>query len=212
MSPTISIPESGLFFPNNIARIFIVSMEDILGKNGLNTVLNLAGQSAYIGNYPPNNAERNFDFASFSSISGTVENVYGTNAARMMAARAGVAVFDQVVKDLGAPVEVQDPGYKDKPLAEKISTGLMFVRRMFSNTQNEPFKVLDNGNYLYPVYKCPICWGRTTKEPSCFLIGSILQASVRWTTGGVELPVTQIKAHSCGDPSCDYVIPVIPNA
>jgi hypothetical protein len=207
MSPTISIPDSGLFFPNNIARIYMVSMEDILGKNGLNTVLNLAGQSAFIGNYPPNNAERNFDFASFSSISGTVENVYGTNAARMMAGRAGVAVFDQVVKDLGAPVEVQDPGYKDRPLAEKISTGLMFVRRMFSNTQNEPFKVLDNGHYLYPVYKCPICWGRTTKEPSCFLIGSILQASVQWATGGMEINVKQTKAHSCGDETCDFEIP-----
>ena len=37
------IPKSGLYYPNKIARIALTAIEDVMGKNGLNAILNLAG-------------------------------------------------------------------------------------------------------------------------------------------------------------------------
>ena len=35
------IPKSEYYYANKIARITIMAMEDVLGKNGLNAILNL---------------------------------------------------------------------------------------------------------------------------------------------------------------------------
>jgi hypothetical protein len=34
------IPDSGLFYPNNLARITLLALEDVMGANGLNAILN----------------------------------------------------------------------------------------------------------------------------------------------------------------------------
>ena len=57
------IPKSGLHYPNNIARIYLQAMEEVMGKNGLNAILNMANLNNLVDNYPPNNLNREFDFA-----------------------------------------------------------------------------------------------------------------------------------------------------
>ena len=47
----MSITNSGFYYPNRIARIFLLAMEEIMGKNGLNAVLNMAKLSHLIGYY-----------------------------------------------------------------------------------------------------------------------------------------------------------------
>ena len=65
-----TIPPSGYYYPNKIARIFLQAMEEIMGKNGLNAVLNMAKQPHLIDNYPIDNLEKEFDFAQFSALNG----------------------------------------------------------------------------------------------------------------------------------------------
>ena len=44
------IPKSGLHYPNNIARIYLQAMEEVMGKNGLNAILNMASLNNYVDN------------------------------------------------------------------------------------------------------------------------------------------------------------------
>ena len=60
MSP---VQNAGLYYPNKFGRIMIQSLEEVMGKNGLNAILNLAGLNHYIDNYPPDNLDKGFDFA-----------------------------------------------------------------------------------------------------------------------------------------------------
>ena len=55
--------KSGFFYPNKFARITIEALEEVMGKNGLNAILHLAGLSELINNYPVDNLEKEFDFA-----------------------------------------------------------------------------------------------------------------------------------------------------
>ena len=48
--------KSGLYYNNLMARIYLDALEGVMGKNGTNAVLNLAGLAHLIGNYPPNNS------------------------------------------------------------------------------------------------------------------------------------------------------------
>ncbi len=206
----IKIPDSGIFYPNNLSRILMLSLEDVLGVNGLKTILNLTGQSHLIGNYPPDNMESEFDFATFSMIMAGLDELYGQKASKAMGLRAGNALFSEMLKIKGEPAEVKTDEFQAKPLVEKIQFGLWVARNSFSKTKTAPIPQMDDGQFYYAVQYCPVCWGRTTSTPGCFLVAGMLQAAVRWSTNGKELNVTQKTAHSCGDPSCDFIVPITP--
>jgi hypothetical protein len=204
------IPESGLFYPNNLSRILLLSLEDVIGQNGLKAILNLAGQSNLIGNFPPHNTESEFNFSSFSMIIGALDDLYGQKGSRVLALRAGDAVFQEMLKDMGEPMDIESDNYQAKPLSEKIQVGLSVVRNKFSKTKTASIPQTEDGQFLYSVQYCPVCWGRTTTTPDCFLISGLIQASIRWATKGQEISITQKTAHSCGDPSCDFIVPNAP--
>ena len=72
---TVTIPKSGLHYPNRFARITILAMEEVMGKNGLNAILNMANLQRLIDNYPPEDLERQFDFADYSALHAALEEM-----------------------------------------------------------------------------------------------------------------------------------------
>jgi len=75
--------KSGLYYPNKPALIIILALENVMGKNGLNAILNMAGLSYLIGNYPPDNLRREFDFADISALMQALEDMYGPRFERL---------------------------------------------------------------------------------------------------------------------------------
>ena len=131
------IPKSGLHYPNKIARIAILSFEEVMGKNGLNAILNLAGLSNLIDNYPPDNLERGFDFADFSAIQGALEEMYGPRGGRGLALRAGRATFKDALRNFGLMAGVGDLAFKVLPLHAKIRLGLPAMAKIFTTTSDQ---------------------------------------------------------------------------
>jgi hypothetical protein len=80
------IPKSGLYYPNKIARIAMLAFEQVMGKNGMNAILNLANLPGWIDKYPPDNLEKQFEFSDFSSIQGVGRNVWAPRRQRFGAA------------------------------------------------------------------------------------------------------------------------------
>ena len=83
MSP---VQKSGLYYPNKFGLITLKSLEEVMGKNGLNAILNLAGLSNYIDTYPPDNLDKGFDFSELSAIGTALEDMYGPQRTRSGAA------------------------------------------------------------------------------------------------------------------------------
>jgi len=98
MSP---LQKSGLYYPNKFGMITIKSLEEVMGKNGLNAILNLAGLNNYIENYPPDNLDKGFDFAELSAIGSALEEMYGPRGGRGLALRAGRATFSDALSRFG---------------------------------------------------------------------------------------------------------------
>ena len=51
------------FYPNRWVRIILIATEEIVGKNGVNALLNMGRLSDYIDNYPPDNMKKEVPFA-----------------------------------------------------------------------------------------------------------------------------------------------------
>lgn len=208
-----TIPKSGLYYPYKFARIAILALREVMGVNGVNAILNLAGQAELIENLPPDSLERKFDFADFSALSGALEEMFGPRGGRSLALRAGRATFDDALKNFGALAGVGDLAFKVLPLQMKLRIGLPAMAKIFSTTSDQHSTVEEKPDqFIYTIHRCPVCWGRHTDKPACNYSTGLLMASVKWVSGGNEFRVYQTAAKSAGDENCQFIIPKEPMA
>ena len=202
------IPKSGYYYPNKAARITLESLLNVMGKNGLNAILNLAHLPHLIDNYPPNNLERDFDFADFTAVNWALEEMYGPRGGRGLALRAGRATFADVLRNFGALAGVGDLAFKVLPLSAKMRIGVPTMARIFSQISDQHSTVEEIENeFVYTIHRCPQCWGRKgLDKPVCFMGAGLLQEGLKWISGGSEFRVSETKCMAMGDEKCVYII------
>jgi hypothetical protein len=201
------IPKSGLYYPNNIARIYLQAMEEVMGKNGLNAILNMAHLNHLVDNYPPGNLNREFDFADYSALSGALEEMYGARGGRGLALRAGRASFAQGLRHFGALAGAGDLAFKVLPLSMKLKIGVPAMAKVFSQVSDQKSTVEDAGTEIrYTMRPCPVCWGRKSDKPMCHAGAGLLAEGLRWLSGGHEFRVQESKCVGCGDEACVLVV------
>jgi predicted hydrocarbon binding protein len=206
------IPKAGYYYPNKAARITLESLQAVMGTNGVNAILNLAHLPNLIDNFPPNNLEREFDFADFTAIQWALEEMYGPRGGRGLALRAGRATFTDVLRNFGALAGVGDLAFKVLPLQAKMRIGVFAMARIFSQISDQHSTVEEQENdYIYTIHHCPQCWGRRgLDKPVCYMGAGLLQEGLKWVSGGNEFRVTETDCMAMGDEKCVYIIQKMP--
>ncbi len=201
------IPKSGLYYPNKFGRIMILSLEDVMGRNGVNAILNLANLPNLMENLPPDNLEKAFDFADLSAIMGALEEMYGPRGGRGLALRAGRATFSDALRNFGALAGVGDLAFKVLPLQAKLRIGLPAMAKIFSQISDQLSTVEEKDDHLvYTIHRCPVCYGRHSDKPDCYIAAGLLQESLKWVSGGSEFRVNESKCIAMGDPTCEFIV------
>jgi hypothetical protein len=182
-------------------------MEEVMGRNGLLAILNLTGLQIYRDAFPPNNLEREFDFADFAGLNQGVFDIYGPRGGRGLSLRGGRATFDRGLKDFGALAGVSDLAFRVLPLSTKLRVGLPALARIFSQFSDQISYVKNfDDHFLYYIDRCPVCWGRQSNSPICFVAMGLLQESLKWVSNGHEFRVDELSCIATGDPSCIFKI------
>ncbi len=193
------IEKSGLYYPNKIARIYLMALEEVMGSNGVKSVLNLARVPDLINNYPPNNLAREFDFADFSAINQAIEEMYGPRGGRGLSLRSGRAAFAQGLSEFGSVIGASELAFKVIPLATKLKVGLKAMAETFSKFSDQETDVVEEDDkFVYTIYKDPLSWGRTSDHPVGYGAIGILQEGLRWVSGGKDFKVEQVQCKSMG--------------
>ncbi len=199
--------KSGFNYPNKFARITIEALEEVMGKNGLNAILHLAGLSEFVNNYPPDNLEKEFDFAYFTALCVALEEMYGPRGGRGLALRAGRATFADALRGFGALAGVGDLAFKVLPLTAKLKIGLPAMANIFTQFSDQISNVHDEGDkYVYTLERCPMCWNRKADRPVCYVGQGLLQEGLRWVSGGHEFKVDISTCIAKGDDMGRYII------
>ena len=206
------IPASDLYYPNKAGLIIIESLVNVMGKNGLNAILNLAHLSDLIDNYPPDNLAREFDFAEVSAINQALEEMYGPRGGRGLALRAGRATFADVLRNFGALAGAGDLAFRVLPLTTKMKIGIPAMAKIFSQVSDQYSTVSETDTeFIYTIHRCPVCWGRTGLEkPVCYIAVGLLQEGLKWLSGGSEFRVNETKCIAMGDDVCEFIIQKTP--
>lgn len=193
--------KSGFYYPNKFARIMIKAMEEIMGRNGLNAILNLANLRELVDNYPPDNLDKEFDFADFTALNVALEDMYGPRGGRGLALRAGRATFADALRGFGALAGVGDLAFKVLPLNAKLKIGVPAMANIFNQFSDQISNVYEEGTdrIIYTLERCPICWGRKTDKPVCYVAQGLLQEGLRWVSGGSEFKVDMSTCIGAGE-------------
>jgi predicted hydrocarbon binding protein len=194
---------SGLYYPNLMVRIYLQALEEVMGKNGINALLNLAKLSHLIDNYPPANLNKEFDFSDFGALGQGIVDMYGPRGGRGLALRAGRASFADGLSKFGATAGAADLAFKVLPTGVKLKVGLKSMAETFTKFSDQHSSLEEESeHFVYTIHQCPVCWGRKGDKPMCYGAIGILQEGLRWVSGGKDFRVEEIECVACGAEKC----------
>ncbi len=195
------------YYPNKMGRIILLAMEEVMGRNGVNAILNLAHLKNLVNNYPPNNFDRQFSFEEVGALQQSLEAMYGPRGARGLALRAGRACFKYGIREFGPVLGIADLAFRLLPLGMKLKVGFEVFAETFNKFSDQVVRLgEERDRFRWIIDRCPVCWGRQTDEPCCHLAVGILQEGLYWVSGGKSFLVEETACIANGDKACVIVI------
>lgn len=167
------------YYPNRWLRIILTSTEEIIGQNGVKSLLNLAGLPQYIDNYPADNMNKEFPFEHVGKLQQAYWDMYGRRGARAFAIRAGKKTFNDGLDSFGTVAKAARAAMKIGTLERRISLGLQFFAKFFNTVSDQVVSVdEDDENWYWHLIQCPMCTNRTSEYPVCHLAVGVLQGAL----------------------------------
>jgi predicted hydrocarbon binding protein len=190
---------------NALVRQALVSAQEVMGENGLNTVLRSCGLERFIGNFPPNDTNPGIKTSEYARFNEAIENFYG-RAGKGILRRVGKASFQYGVREQGALMGVAGAALKLMPQKGRIKFVLNAMVNALKKTNPQVDAWIEESDKIaYCEKTCAICLDRHSDQPICHLyVGSIGEA-VRWATGQ-EYEITETHCIAKGDPYCRFEV------
>jgi predicted hydrocarbon binding protein len=195
--------------PNQFFNLAFVTVEEILGKNGLNSILNYAKIPHYVGNYPPNTIDLEHPSSDFTRfVSGMVE-VIGEKGARSIMLRAGLRAFEIMIKEMPGlfaleGVEIQKTS--ESGLFEEYVRIMSIMVEASNQILGEGLHkhyTTDEG-WCQEISPCYWCMGLKTGAPVCHGEVGFELGIARWILGK-DARVEETHCIAKGDPVCRFL-------
>jgi predicted hydrocarbon binding protein len=199
------------YYPERMGRIILMAMEEVLGREGLNSTLRIASLSSYIGNYPPASSDKTFSFETVGKLLESLEMAYGPQGGRGTALRVGRACFQYGLREYGLLMGITELAYRLLPFPTRLRTGANSFAALFNEHTDQRVKVEEkDGKLVWSIERCPLCWQRKANEPVCHLAVGLIQESLYWLSSGKIFDVEEVACIARGDPACEIVIDPTP--
>jgi predicted hydrocarbon binding protein len=210
---TIQSSRPGNFYPNQIGSLVLLAMEEILGQAGLNNVLHRADLSEYVDAWHSSGQDRDFPCTHISRLQVGLERAYGSQAGRGLALRIGRACFRPWLHAFGPELGLTRSDFRLLSLQARINASTKAFSTIF-NTQTDQCVRLerDEKDIYWKMEHCPVCWGRHSDVPCCYLMVGFLQEALYWVSGGKNFVVEEKQCIACGDDACTIRIDRTPMA
>jgi predicted hydrocarbon binding protein len=207
-APQPTIPDRGM--PSGALRLLFLSIEEVMGKDGIKAVLNGAKLSAYINNYPENTLEHGVTFGEYGRVEQAVEDFLGPRGARAILIRVGRELFRYSLREQSALLGIAGNALKNMPLISpqaKMKILLQQIVGAANKTVNQPARLEEDAENFYVVIdQCMCQWRPKHEKPCCLVTVGTFSEAMKWLT---DRPV-EVKEITClnnGADACRYQIP-----
>ena len=203
-----------LKYPNSNLYVLILAAEEVLGKNGLASILNKGKLSYLVGKYPPNDMKPEVPFSLYGQVQQAIEEFYGLRGARAILMRVGRALFRYSLHEQPTLMGIASLGLKALPQEARQKLILSRLVDAASNHFNMPSELAEtDDSFMITRTACPCQFRpRDPQSGPCdhVTIGTT-QEALRWATGR-EFRVTQVQCLNIGDPLDEFQIDKTPQA
>jgi len=195
------------FHTQRAGRVLLSAMEEILGREDLQSVLNNAALAAFVDHDPPASMDETFSFETVGKLSESLEQIYGPQGGRGTALRIGRACFQRGLREEGPLTAITGANFRFQQLTTKLPAAAKIFADTFSGHTGQSIRVEENEHYvLWHIQRCPLCWERQANEPICYLAVGFAQEALYWLSGGKIFNVEETACIARGDPACTIMI------
>jgi predicted hydrocarbon binding protein len=187
--------------PNSLVRSYLLALAELVGKNGLNTILNVSGLSEWIENYPPEDEITAVRFESFARIQAVLEDLYGERAGQNLSKRAAKKSF----RDAGKKLLGVNTGSAEAHDSFKLQIQA-FVDLFNEEDVKDVTWESSERDIIVNFERCPDCLSIESPTPTCFACVGWIEALFELIGTGEQLEVTETACLAAGDSSCSFVI------
>ncbi len=196
----------GLHYPNKIGRLTFVSLEEVMGENGVKALLRLAELPQFIGAYPPNDLKKEFPFEAIAATSVALGTMYGPRGARGLELRAGRVAFTLGLKEFGPLLGMADLALKLMPITMKLKIVLNATAQTFDRFSDQASHVEEEKDrFMYHITRDPSSL-RPDPGLNFFIARGIIEEATAWVSGGRRFAVDQITCIALGDKTTSFTI------
>ena len=191
---------------NALVRQALVAAQEVMGQNGLNTVLRTSHLERFIDNLPPDNLEPSVKTSEYAHLNYAIDSFYGRGA-RGMLRRIGRASFQYAVREQAGLMGLAGVALKLMPQKQRIRfiLGQMVAALKKTNAQVDAWVEDKDGVVAFCDRTCAICYGRHSDHPICHLyVGSVGEA-VRWATD-TNFEIRETHCIAKGDDYCRFEV------
>lgn len=191
----------------------LLAAEEVVGKQGLVTVLRENGLEKFIDHYPPEefNFNSKITAGEYSALSAALMTFYG-RAGRGMTLRIGRLSCKMAIEKQGALFNVAGSlALKLLPVGQQLKMGLENMQSGFRKLgegigEDYELAVEDRGETIAYIAKaCPMCAGKQADAAICNIFTGNLEEGARWLTGK-EHQVVETSCRAKGDPACVWEV------
>ncbi len=185
-------------------RLTLLAAQKVIGADDLNAVLYTAGLSRYINQVPEDNINLAVTFEEYALFNTAIEDRYGRGGLGVLR-RIGQEMFRFAVNEQSVRLGVAKAALKLMPKHQRVRTILNSMVSAVQNTNPRVHAQVEEteSKLVYIEHGCPICRGRESSQPICYLRIGELKEAVRWAAGETyEIRETQCIAQ--GDAACRF--------
>ena len=194
-------------YPNKLGRVVLTAAEQVMGLNGLKTILTQARLQHLYAAYPANNHAREFSFEDMGRLLRALDEMYGRRTGRRLARRIGRRCFALGTTDLPLVLLLARVTFRLLPLETRLRVGLEVAARVMGRYTGHPVRLRENEEHYYWVTEnCGFCWLRSCSSPCCDVLVGLVEEAVSWIARGGDFSVEETTCVALGDSSCTIQI------
>ncbi len=191
---------------NLVMRANLETIQSITGPNGLKSILNYAGLQKYIGNFPPDNDDREIPVEDMRVLDRSLLELFGGNGARALQLRVGrefvrtaIRKRPGIEKAVKLAARLLPENRKMRLVLEKWAEEIekrepsqLYSPRVELREEEDCFIYTDRDQYASD--------GIVSQKPACNGYVGIIEYLMEWITGHKH-EVEEIQCKAMGSPA-----------
>ncbi|MBN2224210.1 MAG: hypothetical protein JW765_06005 [Deltaproteobacteria bacterium] len=195
--------------PNRMLYLALITAEEIMGLNGVRSILNYANLPTFIDNYPPNDLAEEHSTSNYTAILARTIDLIGERGARAIMFRGGMKAFRNMHENFPSLFNIQDVN----PATSNTEDRFEEFARIYGIMVDASVPIWGDIFKYYPceegvaleISPCNHCRGLKTTGPICAAQTGFQFGTAQWIIGR-PIEITETHCIAAGDPMSRFVM------